>query len=63
MTRSLDIDPCARVFTDAPPDRRPIVVTTERSDPSRRRALADVADVMIAGDDECRHRADGRSAR
>jgi riboflavin-specific deaminase-like protein len=51
VTRSLDIDPGARVFLDAPPGRPPIVVTTERSDPSRRRALADVADVLTVGED------------
>jgi riboflavin biosynthesis pyrimidine reductase len=51
VTRSLDIDPEARVFVDAPPDRRTIVVTTEQSDASRRAALAGVADVVIAGTD------------
>jgi riboflavin biosynthesis pyrimidine reductase len=51
VTRALDIDPSARVFQEAPLDRRPIVVTTERSDPSRRAALAGVADVIVAGDD------------
>jgi riboflavin biosynthesis pyrimidine reductase len=52
VTRSLDIDPASRVFTDAPTDRRPIVVTTDRSDAARRDELARVADVMIAGDDD-----------
>jgi riboflavin biosynthesis pyrimidine reductase len=52
VTRSLDIDPAARVFVDAPPDRRTIVVTTERSDASRRAALEDVADVVVVGTDE-----------
>ena len=51
MSRSLDIDPSARVFVDAPSDRRTILVTTERSDASRRAALAEVADIVIAGDD------------
>jgi riboflavin-specific deaminase-like protein len=51
VTRSLDIDPSARVFHDTAPARRPIVVTTERSDPSRRSALADVADLLTAGED------------
>jgi riboflavin biosynthesis pyrimidine reductase len=51
VTRSLEIDPTARVFVDAPRGRRTIVVTTERSDASRRAALADVAEVILAGTD------------
>jgi riboflavin biosynthesis pyrimidine reductase len=49
VTRSLDIDPAGRVFVEAPPDRRPIVITTERSDTARRAELAKVADVVVAG--------------
>src|SRR5262245_18459650 len=51
VTRSLVIVPSARVFADPAPDHRPIVVTTERSVPSRRGALAEVADIMTAGED------------
>jgi riboflavin biosynthesis pyrimidine reductase len=51
VTRSLDIDPSARVFLDVAPDHRPFVVTTERSDRARRVALAEVADVLIVGED------------
>jgi riboflavin-specific deaminase-like protein len=52
VTRSLEIDPAGRVFAEAPPGRRPIVVTTERSDASRRAALAGVADILVAGVDD-----------
>jgi len=52
VTRSLDMDLTSAVFTDAPADRRPIVVTTERSDAARRRDLEAVAEVMVAGDDD-----------
>jgi riboflavin biosynthesis pyrimidine reductase len=44
----LDLDPGAALFTDAV--TRPIVVTTEQADAERRRALARVADVVVAGE-------------
>jgi len=52
VTRSLDMDPTTRVFTDAPAHRRPIVVTTERSDAARRERMTAIADVMVAGVDD-----------
>ncbi|MFL6203995.1 MAG: pyrimidine reductase family protein [Acidimicrobiales bacterium] len=47
VTRSLDLDPSARVFGD--PANRPYVVTHEAADPQRVAALADVADVVQLG--------------
>lgn len=47
LTRSLRVDLESRAFTEAP--ERPIVVTTEQADPERRRAAAQVADVVVAG--------------
>ena len=41
VTRSLDIDPAGRVFVEAPADRRPIIVTTERSDAVRRGGIGE----------------------
>jgi riboflavin-specific deaminase-like protein len=52
VTRSLEIDPGGRVFADAPPELRPFIVTSERSDDDRRAELAKVADIVIAGDEE-----------
>lgn len=48
LTRSLNVDLDSRAFTEAP--ERPIVVTTDRADPDRRRAAAEVADVVVAGE-------------
>lgn len=48
LTRSLDLDLTASVFTKA--TARPLVVTTEQSSPARRAAAAEVADVVVAGD-------------
>jgi riboflavin biosynthesis pyrimidine reductase len=50
ISASLDVDPGAVLFTGAPADARTIVITCERSPADRRRALAEVADVIIAGD-------------
>jgi riboflavin biosynthesis pyrimidine reductase len=47
VTASLDLDPGARFFAEAVV--RPIIFTTEDSDPSRRHALSAVADVVSAG--------------
>ena len=49
VTGSLRVDPEQRLFRDATPDARPIVLTTERADPRRRRALDAVAEVHTAG--------------
>ncbi len=49
LTRTLDLDLSGPVFTKA--TARPLVVTTERAPAERVRAAADVADVLVAGDD------------
>ncbi|QTX03999.1 pyrimidine reductase family protein [Agromyces archimandritae] len=49
VSASLDLDPAAALFAEAPV--RAIVVTTERADPERRAALAEVADVFDGGAD------------
>ena len=46
VTAKLDLAPDARVFSNG---YRPIIVTTEDSDPERRAALETVADVVLAG--------------
>jgi riboflavin biosynthesis pyrimidine reductase len=46
VSAKLDLAPDARVFTDG---YRPIIVTTEDADPTRRAALEAVADVTVAG--------------
>jgi riboflavin biosynthesis pyrimidine reductase len=46
----LDLDPRSRIFTDAPV--RPIVVTTASSPTDKRESLGEVADIILAGDDE-----------
>ncbi len=50
VTRSLDLDPGARVFSD--PSHRPYVVTHEAAPQERVVALADVAEVLTLGTDE-----------
>ena len=47
VSRSLELDPTTRFFTEAV--ARPLVLTTEDSDPERLKALRDVADVIQAG--------------
>ncbi|ROS30294.1 riboflavin biosynthesis pyrimidine reductase [Rathayibacter sp. PhB127] len=49
VSGSLDLDPGSRIFTEAPV--RPIVVTTGASPERRRAELADVADVLVCGED------------
>jgi riboflavin biosynthesis pyrimidine reductase len=46
VTARLDLAPEARVFSDG---SRPIIVTTEDADTTRRAALEEVADVIVAG--------------
>jgi riboflavin biosynthesis pyrimidine reductase len=46
VSAKLDLATDARVFSNG---YRPIIVTTEDSDPSRRAALETVADVVVAG--------------
>lgn len=49
VSRSLDLDPGDRVFSG---DTRTIVVTCEAAPSQERRALADVADVVVCGDEQ-----------
>lgn len=46
VSRSLDIDPSARIFSD--PGRLPIIVTGASADATRKDALREVAEVRIA---------------
>lgn len=48
VSGSLDLDPASRVFTEAPV--RPVVVTTGSSPAHRRSELAEVADVLVCGE-------------
>ncbi|HET6627544.1 MAG TPA: pyrimidine reductase family protein [Nocardioidaceae bacterium] len=48
LTRSLDVDLAAPVFTEA--TARPLLITTELAAPERRRAAESVADVIVAGE-------------
>lgn len=50
VTASLSIDLGHRLFADASPEARPLVLTVSSADPGRRRALEAVADVHVAGD-------------
>jgi riboflavin biosynthesis pyrimidine reductase len=50
LTRSLDLDLAAPVFTAA--TARPLVVTTEQAPASRREAAAAVADLLVVGRDD-----------
>jgi len=50
VTRSLDLDPAARLFTDTVV--RPIIVTCSDSPADRRDRLSEVADVVVAGDED-----------
>ena len=47
VSRRLDLDPAAALFTAAPV--RTVVITHEASPPGARAALAEVADVVVAG--------------
>ena len=49
VSASLDLDPAAPIFREAP--ERPIIVTTELSRRDAREALAEVADVVICGEE------------
>jgi 5-amino-6-(5-phosphoribosylamino)uracil reductase len=50
VTRSADLDPSARLFAEAGP--LPIVLTCDAAPPERRRALEEVAEVVVAGHDD-----------
>ncbi|QNE37297.1 pyrimidine reductase family protein [Leifsonia shinshuensis] len=49
VSASLDLDPASPIFRDAP--ERPIIVTTELSRHDTREALAEVADVVVCGEE------------
>ncbi|MFC6881936.1 MULTISPECIES: pyrimidine reductase family protein [Actinomadura] len=51
VSHALDLDFDAPVFTEAEPDARTIVLTTEAADPGRVRAARERADVIVAGRD------------
>ena len=51
ITASLRIEPDRRLFREASPDTRPLVLTTSAADRDRRRALEAVADVIDVGDE------------
>ncbi|MGE0027693.1 MAG: pyrimidine reductase family protein [Thermoleophilia bacterium] len=51
VTRSLELDWGTHLFTEAPDDARPIVVTSAGAPQEGRRRAAEVADVLVAGDD------------
>lgn len=57
VSRSLDLDPASPMFTEAP--ARPIVYTVASAPVARREELAEVADVVVTGDDD----ADGMRIR
>ena len=50
VSRSLDLDPSAPMFTAAPSDARTIVITCAAAPAEARAALSSVADVIVAGD-------------
>lgn len=50
VTRSMRLDPGARLF-EGDPETRPFILTSRGADPSRRSALSTVADIVEAGDD------------
>jgi len=50
VTRRLDLDPEAKLFTD--PSNRPYVITHEAAPVDRRAALSEVAEVLTFGDDD-----------
>jgi riboflavin biosynthesis pyrimidine reductase len=51
VTRSLDLNWSARAFTQAPPDRRTLVLTCAAADPARLARAREVAEVIVAGQD------------
>jgi riboflavin biosynthesis pyrimidine reductase len=52
ITGTLDLDLSSSLFTEAPPDARTIVITTEKAPADQRKAAAEVADVVVAGTDQ-----------
>jgi riboflavin biosynthesis pyrimidine reductase len=52
LSRALDLDLSGPLFTDAPPDARTLVITCAASPTQARAQVAEVADVIVAGDAE-----------
>lgn len=52
VSRSLDLDPAASVFADAPEHAPTMVVTCAAADPDRRSRVDEFAEVIEAGDDK-----------
>lgn len=52
LSRSLNLNWSSKAFTSAPEDARTIVVTCAAADPGRRAEAAQVADVVLAGEDK-----------
>ena len=50
LSGSLDLDLTAPLYTEAPPDARTIVITSEAAPAELRAAAAKVADVIVAGE-------------
>ena len=50
ITGSLDLNLAAPLFTEAPPDARTIVITSEAAPAAARAAAGQVADVIVAGE-------------
>ena len=50
VSRKLDLDFAAPLFTAAPPDARTIVITCTGAPDDQRAAAAQVADVIVAGE-------------
>jgi riboflavin biosynthesis pyrimidine reductase len=51
VSQSLDLDPAAPLIAGAPADARTIIITSHASPAGRRAALAEAADVIVAGED------------
>lgn len=51
VSHALQFDLSAPLFAAAPPDARTIVVTDAAASPARRREVAEVAEVIVAGED------------
>jgi riboflavin biosynthesis pyrimidine reductase len=51
VTQSLDLDLTGRVFTEAQPGAKPVIVTTRSAPADRVEAASGVADIVEAGDD------------
>jgi riboflavin biosynthesis pyrimidine reductase len=52
VTRTLGLNLTSPLFTETPPDARTIMITSAASDPELREAAAEVADVIVAGEEE-----------